>query len=125
MLRRALERGLCSLGRSGIYQRLPDTHDVVLVYHSVGGGGYDDIPPELLRAQVEWLRETYEIVDLPAVLEESDEKRSHSPSTTGSDPFGRTFCRSSTSTRSRRPRSSSGPRSVTRRVCDSSAGSDS
>lgn len=75
MLRRALERGLCGLSRSGIYQRLPDTHDVVLVHHSVGGGGYDDIPPELLRAQVEWLRETYEIVDLPAILEESDEKR--------------------------------------------------
>lgn len=75
MLRRALERGLHGLGRSGIYQRLPDTHDVVLAYHSVGGGGYDDIPSELLRAQIEWLRENYRVVDLPVVLEESDEKR--------------------------------------------------
>lgn len=75
ILRRVATKGLRGLGRTGLYQRLPDSHDNVLVYHSVGGGGYDDISPELFEAQLDWLQEAYEIVDLPAVLEESEEKR--------------------------------------------------
>ncbi|WP_331234315.1 polysaccharide deacetylase family protein [Natronorarus salvus] len=70
-----MKRGLRELGRTGLYQRLPDSHNTVLAYHSVGGGGYDDIPPERLGAQLEWLTATYEVVDLPAVLERGDRKR--------------------------------------------------
>lgn len=73
--RRVATKGLRALGRTGLYQRLPDSHDNVLVYHSVGGGGYDDISPERFEAQIDWLQDTYEIVDLPAVLEESEGKR--------------------------------------------------
>lgn len=75
MMRRAVTKGLRELGRSGIYQRLPDRHNDVLVYHSIGGGGYDDISIERFRAQLEWLQDAYEIVDLPDVLDEGKNKR--------------------------------------------------
>ncbi len=47
----------------------------MLVYHSVGGGGYDDIPQTQFRRQLEWLTDAYEVVDLPAVREPGERKR--------------------------------------------------
>jgi peptidoglycan/xylan/chitin deacetylase (PgdA/CDA1 family) len=75
VIRETAKRGLRELGRSGLYQRLPDSHNTVLVYHSVGGGGYDDVPPDRFRRQLEWLTATYDLVDLPAVLERGERKR--------------------------------------------------
>jgi len=75
VIREAAKRGLRELGRTGLYQRLPDSHNTVLVYHSVGGGGYDDISPDRFRRQLEWLTATYDLVDLPAVLERGERKR--------------------------------------------------
>lgn len=47
----------------------------VLMYHSVGGGFYDDISPDHFRQQLTRLTRSFEIVDLPAVLADSSEKR--------------------------------------------------
>lgn len=40
----------------------------VLRYHSVGGGFYDDIHPDRLGRDIEYLQSRFEIVDLPEVL---------------------------------------------------------
>lgn len=47
----------------------------VLRYHSVGGGFYDDFPPDRLRRDVEYLQSRFEIVDLPDVLVPGETKR--------------------------------------------------
>ncbi|WP_436929319.1 polysaccharide deacetylase family protein [Halosimplex halobium] len=47
----------------------------IVAYHSVGGGFHDDIAPDRLRRDIEYLDTHYELVDLPAVREPSDEKR--------------------------------------------------
>jgi len=47
----------------------------VLRYHSVGGGFYDDISPQYFREQLDYFTDTYDVVDLPAVLERGDRKR--------------------------------------------------
>lgn len=47
----------------------------VLRYHSVGGGFYDDIPPDRFRRDVEYLQSRFDVVDLPAVLSSGGEKR--------------------------------------------------
>ncbi|WP_247000827.1 polysaccharide deacetylase family protein [Halosolutus gelatinilyticus] len=45
------------------------------MYHSVGGGFYDDVSPGRFRRQLEQLTRKYDVVDLPAVLEETADTR--------------------------------------------------
>lgn len=50
-------------------------YNAVLMYHSVGGGLFDHIPPERFRADLKHLSEQYEIVDLPAVASPSSRSK--------------------------------------------------
>lgn len=72
-------RGWRALAFAGHYSRVEaltdDGLNKVLRYHAVGSGFYDDIDPERLRRDVEYLDAHYELVDLPEVLESSDQKR--------------------------------------------------
>jgi peptidoglycan/xylan/chitin deacetylase (PgdA/CDA1 family) len=52
-----------------------DETNRILRYHSVGGGFYDNISPEYFREQLAYLTDAYDVVDLPDVLDRSDEKR--------------------------------------------------
>lgn len=70
-----LRNRLRSMGRSSLFQRLPDHHNVVLMYHSVGGVGYGNITQKTFRNHVRWLDQTYDIVDLPEVLEDGGSKQ--------------------------------------------------
>jgi len=70
-----LRNRLRSMGRSSLFQRLPDHHNAVLMYHSVGGVGYGNISQEMFRSHVRWLDQTYDIVDLPEIPEDSGSKQ--------------------------------------------------
>lgn len=51
-------------------------YNVILMYHSVGGGLHDDISPGRFRADLKYLSKKYEIVDLPnAVTSSTSEKK--------------------------------------------------
>lgn len=67
-----LLRGWRAVAFVGHHSRIASLYDdganCVLRYHSVGGGFYDDIQPERLRRDIEYLQRHYEIVDLPEVL---------------------------------------------------------
>lgn len=54
---------------------LPEKHDRVIRYHSVGGSNYANISTERFRADVEYFKKHYELVDLPDVLENRDSKQ--------------------------------------------------
>ncbi|WP_440764901.1 polysaccharide deacetylase family protein [Natronorubrum sp. DTA7] len=54
---------------------VPDSGNRILMYHSVGGGFYDDISPNRFRRQLEQLTRKYAVVDLPDVTAEVDETR--------------------------------------------------
>ncbi len=60
---------------TGLESLVTDEANRVLRYHSVGGGFYDNIPPEHFRKQMDFLTNTYDIVDLPDVLDIDDRKR--------------------------------------------------
>jgi peptidoglycan/xylan/chitin deacetylase (PgdA/CDA1 family) len=65
-----------SLHEAGLHGRLPGTRDAILTYHAVGDPGrYGNVSVERLRRDIEYLCRHYQVVDLPAVLEPSDEKR--------------------------------------------------
>lgn len=69
-------RALAFLGdASGLASAYDDEANCVLRYHSVGGGFYDEISPDRLRRDIEYLDERYEIVDLPEVLGSSGTRR--------------------------------------------------
>jgi peptidoglycan/xylan/chitin deacetylase (PgdA/CDA1 family) len=53
---------------TGASKHLPDTSNVVLRYHSVGGSGYEDLTRERFRADLAALTEAYEVVDLPEAV---------------------------------------------------------
>lgn len=54
---------------NGTRRRLrPGPYNVILRYHSVGGGFHDDIPPVRFRQDMEYLSERYEVVDLSAAV---------------------------------------------------------
>lgn len=74
---RRTARSILKAGNSRVdfARRFPDTHDVVLHYHAIGGVGWDSIPPAWFRSHLEWLATQYRIVDLPKVLTPSPEKR--------------------------------------------------
>lgn len=74
-MKHRVEQAVQKSGQTGVYQRLPDRHNNVLMYHSVGGNGHANISTELFRNQLDWLQETYEIVDLPEVLTRDDRKK--------------------------------------------------
>lgn len=65
----------------GYYGRLsrfvPDSSNAILMYHSVGKPErYGNVSAERLRDDIRYIKERYELVDLPAVLEtDSPEKR--------------------------------------------------
>lgn len=65
--------------RVGVSQLVPTTGNAVLMYHSVGAGTGNargrTLPTAEFRDQVRRLGTAWEFVDLPAVLEESDERR--------------------------------------------------
>lgn len=55
---------------------IPNRNDVILVYHSVGGSAYDNIPTDLFRSHMELLKKNFEVVDLREIANDrSDEKR--------------------------------------------------
>lgn len=59
-----------------VVQRLPDIHDNVIMYHSVGvEDGVANVSTEQFRKHVQWLDEQYELVDLPEIFARSDHKR--------------------------------------------------
>lgn len=66
---------LHTAGNTGIFQYLPDRHNRILSYHSVGGTGFDDISMELFRTHLEWLQNSYELVDLSQVKDEGSKKK--------------------------------------------------
>jgi peptidoglycan/xylan/chitin deacetylase (PgdA/CDA1 family) len=49
--------------------------DAVLMFHSVGDGGFDDLSPSTFRGLLERLGETVEFVDLPIIYEEPSKRR--------------------------------------------------
>lgn len=59
--------------------RIGESHDVILMYHSVGGiAGTEypwDIPPDLFRRQVRLMCEAFEPVPLPKLVAESADER--------------------------------------------------
>lgn len=62
-------RGLARVDASiGASRLVPDTSNVVLRYHSVGGSGYEDVPPTRFRADLAVLTDRYEVADLPVVV---------------------------------------------------------
>jgi peptidoglycan/xylan/chitin deacetylase (PgdA/CDA1 family) len=53
-----------------------DSTNAILQYHSVGDPDlYGNITQERLQADIRYIKEMYTVVDLPGVLESSDEKR--------------------------------------------------
>ncbi len=52
---------------------VPNSGNRILMYHSIGGGSYDDISPGRFRGQIEQLTRKYAVVDLPDVMEETTE----------------------------------------------------
>ncbi|QLG28801.1 polysaccharide deacetylase family protein [Halorarum halophilum] len=75
----ALLRGWRLVAFAGHYSRLGTLGlgrtNRVLRYHSVGGGFYDDFPPDRLRHDIEYLDTRFEIVDLPEALSTGGAKR--------------------------------------------------
>lgn len=53
----------------------PDSGNRILMYHSVGGGYYDDFPPERFRRQLDQLTSRYDVVDLPQVTSKGERTR--------------------------------------------------
>ena len=62
-------------GILGLSRRYPGTSNRILAFHSVGGDGPRDVAPATFRATLALLDQQYEIVDLPAVLEESPDRK--------------------------------------------------
>lgn len=57
--------------RFGFARRFEDSTNAIILYHSVGDpGALDSLPVEQFERQVAYLDDRYEIVDLPAVLED-------------------------------------------------------
>ena len=55
---------------------LPGTGgDAVLMFHSIGDGGFDDISPSVFRSLIARLNETVRFVDLPELFRTDAEKR--------------------------------------------------
>jgi peptidoglycan/xylan/chitin deacetylase (PgdA/CDA1 family) len=69
------ETVLGGVGYTGIYQKLPDRNNIVLMYHSVGGAGHASIQPSTFESHIKWLSNTYDIVDLPDVLVSGENKK--------------------------------------------------
>lgn len=44
-------------------------YNTILMYHSVGGGLFDHVPPDRFRADLRYLSEEYEVVDLPVAAD--------------------------------------------------------
>ncbi len=66
-----LERSLGVLNDAVRFDKLFQTgSNRVLMYHSIGGGFVHSIPPSQLRRQLDRLRSRFEIVDLPAVVDD-------------------------------------------------------
>lgn len=71
-------RGWRLVALIGYYSRISRLYDGangVLRYHSVGGGYHDNVSPDRLRRDIEYLDRNYEIVDLPAVLDSRGSNR--------------------------------------------------
>lgn len=75
ILKQIARRGIRWGDQSGVLDIVPKQNDVVLMYHSIGGGGYNTVPPTQFERQLEWIYKEYEIVDLPEILTPSQEKR--------------------------------------------------
>lgn len=56
---------------TGIADWFETGSDRILMYHSVGGGTWDNISPDILSRQIELLQQSYNIVDLPVLLNTS------------------------------------------------------
>ena len=62
--------------RTGVSRLLPNRSNAILMYHSVGRpGAYGDISRERFEADLRFLTERYEVVDLPEVLDAPDRGR--------------------------------------------------
>jgi peptidoglycan/xylan/chitin deacetylase (PgdA/CDA1 family) len=63
-------RGLARFDAAvGVSRFFPDSSNVVLRYHSVGGSGYGDVSPARLREDLAFLTDRYDVMDVPAVVE--------------------------------------------------------
>ena len=63
------------LYRINLHRLLPDRHNQVIMYHSIGGGNYANIGTDRFRGDVEYFVQNYEIVDLPQILTTGDTKQ--------------------------------------------------
>lgn len=63
------------LAPTGLYQHLPDDYPCILMYHCVGGGGYDHISPQMFDAHLRWLKREYDVVDVGSVRNPGPRKR--------------------------------------------------
>lgn len=69
-LRRRLFRGLGTVDhRVGVSRLYPDRRNAVLMYHAVGDPArFGNVSPDRLRRDLRYLRDRFEVVDLPDVL---------------------------------------------------------
>lgn len=60
---------------SGVWRLDSNSSNKILGFHSVGGGSWGNISPKQFRDRIEYVDETYEIVDVPTALSKSDSKQ--------------------------------------------------
>ncbi|RLK51644.1 peptidoglycan/xylan/chitin deacetylase (PgdA/CDA1 family) [Alkalispirillum mobile] len=73
--KRTIRTSLQILSAADLYQRLPDNHNNIIMYHAIGNDGYDAITPKLFKRQIYWLKKHYEITPLNRITEPGKKKK--------------------------------------------------